>query len=682
MSFRAVVIGLLGALLIAGAGYLHDQSATGDDWTSITAGHLLPISVLGSLILFVLFINPLISVVRRSWGFRPAELGVIVALMLGACSIPSRGLMQTFTPSLALPVYYNRVRPGWRMNELLSYAPPKMLANEGLDDPVVIDGFLGGLGTQDRHIGLGDVPWNAWRGPLGTFGPMLILMAVCVTSLALIVHRQWVHHERLRYPIADVTGDLIAREPGKRIGSIFHNRLFWWGLGFIFAIRLINGLHEWFPEAMIKIPLQWKFGQVMDKWPVLAKSVWSRRLFVPSLYPAVIAFTYFLASDVSMSLALAHVIISPIVIILILYGVDMSNDYMSGGAEGWQRFGSYLAFTLMLIYIGRRYYWEVIKRALAFGRGEGVPSYAAWACRILIVATAGLIVLMTHAGLDWPLAILTTLMMLMMFLGVSRISAETGLFFIHPRWQPLGVLLGLLGFYALGPKAIIVVGLLCVVLSLDPSQSLMPYFVNALRVCEKVGVKPARVGLATIGTYGLALVLVIVVALWVNYDKGVRRESWATVRAPTMPFDPAGQAVTKLKLSGQLAESVGFSPLERFANIRTDRRFIWFAGAGFVLVLVVSWLRLRYSWWPLHPVIFLVWATWPMVYFAHSFMLGWVIKGAVTRLGGHRTYGKLRAMMVGVIAGDLLGGIVFMIVGVVYYAVTGLPPKSYHILPQ
>jgi len=677
VTFRAVLIGLIGGVLIAAGGYCNDQVL---GLESIVAGRLLPISVLGSLILFVLLINPLIGL-RRKWLFRPAELAVIVTMMFAACSIPARGLMETFTPSLALPIDYERVRPGWRANELLSYVPPRMLPNEGQYDDTVIGGFLGGLGRQGRRIGFDKVPWGAWVGPISTFGPMIVLTAVCVICMALIVHPQWAHRERLRYPIAEVTGTLLERQDDSRVGPIFHNKLFWWGFGIIFLIRLNNGLGQWFPDMIVQIPLQWRFAQVWDKWPFLAKSTWSRLLFKPTLYPSVVAFTYFLASDVAMSLGLAHVILSPIVLFLIGYGVDMSNDYMAGGPEGWQRFGSYLAFSLMLLYVGRHYYWQVVKRALTFRGGEAVGSAEAWSLRILILAAAALTVVITQTGLDWPLAILTVLMILMMMLGVSRISAETGLFFIQPRWQPLGVFLGLMGYYALGPSAIIVVGLLCVVLCLDPSQALMPFFINGLRICDRAGVKTGKAGAAALGTYVLGLALAMVVVLYVNYNYGVRRESWATDRAPTMSFNPAERAVTQLKLADQLEESKRLSPLERFANIRPDRRFLWSFAAGFALVLIVSWMRLRFSWWPLHPVMFLVWATWPMVYFAHSFMLGWLMKGAITRLGGHRTYGKLKPLMIGVIAADILGGLVFMVAGAIYYAMTGYSPQMYQIFP-
>ena len=689
MSFRAVAIGLIGAILIAGGGYLHDhigasQLATTSETpqVSIAAGHLLPVIVLGSLIIFMVAVNPQLR--RIGWQFRPGELAVIITLLTVGCSIPSRGLMQSFASALTKPIQYNRDLPGWRSAEVLSYVPPQMLANQGHYGEKAIGGIVGGLSEPGNRISLEDVPWYAWEGPLRTYLPLIILLAVCSICLGLIVHKQWVHHERLRYPIAEFASILTDQDDGGHLlGPIFRNRLFWIGLGVILSIRLVNGTAKWFPEALFEIPMTWMFDQVLDKWPTLGKIIWGRWLFLPiTIYPAVIAFTFFLAWDVGLSLSLAHIILTPIALILLSYGVKIQSSYMAGGMEAWQRWGSYVAYMLVLIYLGRRYYWQVLKKALAFRREDDVESYAAWALRFLIIAAGVLTWLLIRLGLDWPLAIGTVLMMLITFVGVSRISAETGLFFIHPRWQTMGIFLGLFGAYAFGPEGIVIVGMLCVILTLDPSQSLMPFIVNGLKLCSLSNVKIGRVGFTAGSAYTIAVLLTVVIVLWANYDSGLIRTRWTSQTVPKMVFKRAVKDITQLKLSGELAESQALSPIQRIKNFKPEPNFIWFAGAGFVLVLAVSWARLRFFWWPIHPVIFLVWATYPIAYFTHSFILGWLIKRAVMNLGGHRGYIKARPLMFGVIAGELLGALIFMAIGIIYHQITGKPPKAYPIFPH
>ena len=70
-----------------------------------------------------------------------------------------------------------------------------------------------------------------------------------------------------------------------------------------------------------------------------------------------------------------------------------------------------------------------------------------------------------------------------------------------------------------------------------------------------------------------------------------------------------------------------------------------------------------------------------MEQFSHSFLLGWIIKVGVTKFGGGRSYQRLKPFMIGIIAGELLGGLLFMAVGAIYYAATGLFPVKYHVFP-
>lgn len=668
-------------MLLAGLGYINDQVL---NLESVTAGHLLPVLVLGVLLFAMAVVNPLLFLIRRKLAFRPPELAAALMFMFVACSIPGRGLMEQFTPSLAMPSHWNKITIGFRRNNLMQYVPDSVLVCKEYD-PGVMDGFMRGLGQPGKWIDPRRVPWGRWSRPLGTWIPLLILSAVASICLGLVVHRQWSRRERLRYPIAEFTSSLIEREPGSAFGGIFRSRAFWIGLGVVLGIRVVNGLYRWFPEEGIEIPLSFDFTALRAKWPRLINSTrWGGGWIYPTIYPIVVGFSFFLASDISLSLGLSQIMCVPIGAILVSYGADLSTSYMAGGAMGWHRFGAYLAFAMMVVYVGRRYYWDLLKRALAFQRPAGVQAYEAWACRFLLASLVGLVVLISRIGLDWTLAVAFVFLMMLMFFGVSRIAAETGLFFIQPRWQPMGVLLGMLGGFAFGPEGMIIVGLLCIAICIDPSMAVMPYFVNAVKICDDHGVGSARAGVSSIGVYAAGVAVAIFVALWANYNVGIGRDGWSYSRVPTMPFRHSVKEVVELKNADDLAASEGLGPLARFspANIRPKPLFLWAFGSGFVLVLLFSVLRIRLSWWPLHPVLFLVWATWPMHCFFHSFLLGWLVKTTVTRFGGHRLYRKTKPFMIGAIAGDVLGALVFMVVGAIFYGVTGKMPVAYRYFPR
>ena len=172
------------------------------------------------------------------------------------------------------------------------------------------------------------------------------------------------------------------------------------------------------------------------------------------------------------------------------------------------------------------------------------------------------------------------------------------------------------------------------------------------------------------------------IVLCASYQEGATTYFWGYHRIPTMAFRAAQTEVLQLKAQGQLRESEQLGWLERLRSIKPKRQFLWAAGSGFVLVLVFAMLRLRLTWWPLHPVLFLVWGTYPLAVLSSSFFLGWFAKKMVVRFGGDRLLKRIRPMMIGVIAGEISGALVFMIVGAVYYFVTGDKPVSYRFFPR
>jgi len=678
MTVRAVILGLVGALAIAGLGYLNDSIL---ELTMLVGNHM-PISVFGMLLILAVGVNPVLFLLRRRWRFRPSELAVIVALMLVTCSIPSSGLMRTFSQTLVVPIHMRRTATGWQKTQALSYVPREMLPAGGEDVEEVVDAFRIGADHNKRPIALSDVPWSAWRTPLAFWIPLILLMAVGVVCLALIVHPQWSRHERLRYPIAAFATTLMNQESGRGIGPVFRSRLFWIGLAVVLVIRTVNGIHAWYPGSL-EIPLLFDFTMIQQTWTSIGNAPGWEYSFQPRLFLMVVGFAYFLASDVGLSLGLSNIVVVPVLVILVESGVDVSSThYVGTGLVNWMLFGSYVGVTVMIAYTGRRYYLDVVRQGLGFRKGEA-ERYSVWAFRVLVLAFAGMVFILVNIGLGWPIALLAVGLTLLLFLVMARINAESGLFFCHPRWQAIGVLTGLMGAAAMGPKAIAIVGVFCAVMTIDPRECMMPFIVNSLKMTSDLKVRASRIGPAAIGTFALGLAVAVPVVLWANYNFGMPAwDDWANRRAPKLPIDEVARSVGRLDSTGQLDESLSYGPLERFAHIEPDKRFLWGLGVGFALVIACSFLRLRHSWWPLHPVMFLAWHTWPLRMFGYSFLLGWAIKSVLTKFGTRAAYDKGKTLMIGVIAGDILAGLLFMAVGAIYYGATGKVPEKYFILPN
>jgi hypothetical protein len=337
----------------------------------------------------------------------------------------------------------------------------------------------------------------------------------------------------------------------------------------------------------------------------------------------------------------------------------------------------------MLLYAGRHYYGETLRRACTRWRGHGEDAGAVWGWRLFLLTLVGLLALVIRLGLSWPIAAGTVLLMVMTFLIVARLSAETGLFFIQPGWQPFGALMPFFGTYSMGPTSIVLSALVCGVLCIDQSQALMPYLTNGLKIGEKLRLRPLPIATTTTAMWVVGIALAITVVLIASYDFGTPTQyHWSYYRVPTMPFRAAEPALMQLKATDRLDASEGMSGWERLRRMKPERAFAWAAGTGFLGVIVFSILRLRVPWWPLHPVLFLIWATYPLAAMSNSFLLGWMVKKMSLRFGGNRLVQRLKPLAIGVIGGEICGALVFMIVGAVYFFCTGSKPITYRYFPR
>ena len=166
-----------------------------------------------------------------------------------------------------------------------------------------------------------------------------------------------------------------------------------------------------------------------------------------------------------------------------------------------------------------------------------------------------------------------------------------------------------------------------------------------------------------------------------NHSVTQRANDWATNLLPNYPFDGLSQEISDAAARGSLAAATSVHGFGRLAAIHPASGAWGFVALGLGLALAAALLRLRLPWWPLHPVAFLVWGTYPIVMFGPSFLLGWLLKAAVVQTTGARGYQALRPLMIGVIAGELLAGLFWMTFGALYYFIAGKAPVIYNIFP-
>lgn len=680
MTIRAVVLGLLGAAAICGVTYFNDAVIRQTQFT----GNNFPFSVYGTLILLLLVVNPLLALLGKRFpgrrcAFTGGELAVMLTLTLAACCIPGSALMRSFTSTVMIPHHAARTDPGWQEEGIVKMAPERILATVEGDEQRALNGFVMGLSEGDRHISLGEIPWSAWTRTLGFWMPLILVFWIGLIGLSLVIHRQWAHHEQLRYPIAEFVGALFP-EGGRAIGAVFRNRLFWGGLATVLVVHLVNYTHAWW-NIMVRIPTTFDFSSLLPLFPTFARGAGAGHLAHPLIYFTVMAFAYFLATEVSLSLGIAPFLYTYGVGILVGYGVSVGGGYYSINPRNTLQAGAYVGTLVMILYTGRHYYLDVLRRAVRPSLPGGDDTHAVWGARVFLLCAGLFTVDLILVGLDWPLAVMYTVLIVGIFVVLSRIIAETGLFHFNPFWSPGILIVGLLGAKAVGPSAALIIFLLSTVLLIEPRGSLMPFMVNSFKLLDERKVRIGRTAALSVVALVLGLAIAVPVTLYFQYDRGVNLpDQWANRWIPRLSFRQALRIKQRLKAQDALEKAESVSGWKRFSRVSPSRTAVIFFGAGLAFVLLFSAGRLRLPWWPLHPVLFLVWTTGHARGLAASFLLGWLVKVLVTKYGGMSVYRRLKPLMFGLIAGDMVGGVIVSVVGAIYYFMTGHIPVNFSIM--
>ncbi|HTA93914.1 MAG TPA: DUF6785 family protein [Polyangiaceae bacterium] len=556
------------------------------------------------------------------------------------------------------------------------------LFDGGRADPFAVDTLLQGR-SRSAQLSPAQLPWRMWWPTLRLWAGCALCLAFASFALALIVHPQWSKRELLPYPIARFLTEASERKAGLRLPEVAQNRLFWLGAGLLFSLHLVNGLHAWF-DWVPEIPRKYDFGALQDLLPNVRRVAGSWGFFYPTFYPSVIAFSFFMATQVSFSLGISQILFFALGALMLSYGSQLETGSLEAKASNLMRFGSYLGVALMIAYTGRSYYANVWRSVWGGRRAPGTPPYAPWAARACLVSVIAAVFVVRSAGLSLWLSAAFITLELLVFVVVTRVVCETGAFFIQTAWSPVGVISALTGFQALGPSAYIVLSLASVVLFLDQRELYMPFIGNALKLVDRDdGPSPARGTPWFIAVLLVSMVLAGGITLFLQYNHSLVQvgNSWGKDELPTYAFDALSQATSDAAAAGTLARATATHGLASLSLLHPSSGAYAWAGLGLFLALGTAFARLRLPWWPIHPVAFLVWGSYPIFCFGPSFLIGWLVKWGATSSTGAKGYRALRPLMIGVIAGELLAGLLWMIVGASYYLFTGRTPAAYTIFP-
>ncbi|MFB3881923.1 MAG: DUF6785 family protein [Armatimonadota bacterium] len=628
VTARALLVALALLALIAPAAFYVEIAWHRTVCFATYAPSMAPVVLL--FLLTALMGAPLL---RRA-GLSRRELLVVYSVVLVGAPLVSKGLLVWLLGHNVAYYYGARTYSHWETT-FLRLVPAWFAPT---DTEAVVGFFQGGAA----------VPWSRWARPLEAWLSFEVCLFVAAFCLIVLVQRHWISDERLTFPIAQIPLEMVQQRgdsSARGVGQLPAAPLFWLGLLLSFGIAFMNDVSERAP-AIPAIPL----GPitVVDWHPVGPMAgLGSLDLL---LWPWMIAIAYLIPKDLSFSVWFFWFVRLGLTVVAIAAGAtpQRPEDWWSTSfpAPYYQGGGAVFALLAWALWSARHHLGRALRTALRGGAAGGdlhePLSYRA-AFIGLMVSTAGMVSLITLAGGRIAFALALIAMVVGYHLIWARLRAETGLGFLEFPINVQDLMVVPLGSAAFRPREII--ALISLRWTYQPGGALgwdaLPASVlETFKVADAAQVNARRLTPALVAGFLVSLAVGVYVVLTGMYRYGFLGMAVGSVQwvGPQTLLD--GSRIYTFLADPQLS--------------RPDVNGTIAILAGGAVAILLGIMRLRFWWWPLHPVGYVAANTWSIHWYYLPFLIGWLAKSLVVRYGGLKPYRSTIPLAIGLIVGDLL----------------------------
>jgi hypothetical protein len=627
VSLRAVIIGLLGVVVVC-------VVVAGTELVYVKAGFLqLPPAALGGLLLLLGARHALRLGPR--WRLAPHELAGIYGMLLLAALTSSRGLVEKLLPLLVAPNYFASATNHWRdlffphMKRWLVAFDPAGPAGQD-----VARSYYEGLRAGDP------IPWLLWLIPLLAWSALAGMVFLAFLCLASLLRRQWVEHERLAFPLAQLPLEMI-REDGRPF--LLHPYT-WLGFALPACVYSLNGLHTWYPAVPhLEQPY------VLNRF--LVDPPWSAVSWMPIYISfAAIGLLYLVPGPLLFSLWTFFLLtrLQELVAATMGYVPDAMPFFPCRRFIGYQTVGAYVALATYLLWAAgprlRAALGAVFRPAKEHGGPqELLPDRAA--ILGLVLSITGIVTWCALAGLSPGWALLQWIVyFFVVALVLTRSTAEGGLLATEVSFRPADLYVMVQPIHMIGPANITAMAFLDAAWFRDQRSLVLGGLLDAVRIGYGTGLKRRSMLGAFVAALVVATACSFAFQLWLPYRRGA------------------------LQFYGYLFQGNpvwGFQYYQAQWNDPEPFRSAdgIFFGIGAVVSAALVTLRSRLPWWPLQPLGYALSGSWTMILLWFPCLLTWLIKSALLRYGGMHGFVRLRPLFLGMILGEFGMAIIWTALG-------------------
>lgn len=618
ISWRVVILALL--ITVVGVALYARSSLNG-----LGAGIPLALAVLGVLAA----LEPLL---KRALRISRADIIVIYCFVLIASH--SYMLVDRFLPAYLTPMYF--ATPDDNLEMLGERTIPSWFVPK--DREVVRQFFEGAEGAY---------PLKPWMLPLALWTVFFMTLWGTLYCLTSILRRHWVEHEHLGFPLVAVPLYIASAGTGrlrpKR--TIWTEPLMWVGFAVSFLHFLSIMLHASNP-SFPSLGTHYDVGKLFTERPLDAM----RPLFLFVYNPTLTGLGYFAPQDLTFSMWFFFVFyFKPLAL---FYRVSGLNE-PSGFPFYWEQCaGAFVAIAIFYVWSGRSYLRQVLMAAWKGTWLPGEPRENKWADPLsyrlavgaVICGFVALCLFYVLAGMSWWVAAIFFFLIILFAVIFTRGRAESGVASLSsfPFWQASRQLKSFLGsaplMYGDSYSNLSLLGSL-IYLHFGDYPEGMTYQIESLKLGEEARVKTSHMTWVIMGSMLTGLLVHYYMFLTTAYGWGANTLSGGTTAG--------GYAVSIARQEWmEVSNIAGGNPLE------PDWNRNGFTIAGFAITLLLVLIRAQFPRSPFHPLGFVMTLSYGYAYWG-SFLVIWLVKGVILRLGGVRLYHRLTPVFVGLVMGQI-----------------------------
>ena len=570
--------------------------------------------------ILVLFINPGLRQVGKEWSFTTQELLLIFAMMMVATAIPTRGVTGVLLAMISGPHYYATAENQWA-DLVLPHTKDWMVVAPG-------DGlrhFYEGVSAAESAV------WDVWVKPLLGWLILFVALWTAVLCLMVILRRQWMDRERLTYPVMQVPLSMAEVDPDRAIPAFFRQPATWIGFAFPFLMGSLDALHVYFPS----------FPRFLARTPrlITLRNTVELRL---RINPIMFGFAYLVNLRVSLSLWFFYLLFEFAEGACEIVGITNSeklgvwtNSGQVSPIFSHQSMGAMIVFVGFGLWTAREHLRDVLHRAWKDIRDHREIVTDRNAVLGFGIGTIVVIGWLSSAGLPLWASIVVVGVAFVVFLSLTRAIVDGGLATIVPAMIPLGFTLSAFGTDALGVSGLVALSFSLVWIG-DLLTFMMAPAAHAIRITHDSDSRERGTHfLALLGSMVLSLLVSVGVMISLGHAHGAANLHQQYFHG----FAKYPADITAQKLQNPTAPNAG--------------GWMW-TGVGAAIMGLLTFASYQFSWWPLHPLGYMVSPAWIMRSLWFAFFVAWAIKSLVIKFGGLRAFEQTRPVAYGVIIGQIV----------------------------